>query len=121
MSEPTPINPMITDSITQVIKYKEGMGSGNPSRITISFPGKFTYDDALGKFMNPSVPHLPTIEDCKVLVHYMASQIGHGKFLTVELRDDNTITLADIQHGFYIGAPRKDPYDVVLAKIEYES
>lgn len=115
------INDQITDSITQTIKYKDGLGSGNPSRITLRLAEKTTYDDALSKYMNPSFPHLPSIEECEVLRHYMASQVGPGKFMTVELRDDITITLADIQHGFYIGAPRKDPYHIVLVKIEYES
>ena len=115
------INDQITDSITQIIKYKEGEGSGQPSEIIVSPVGKMLYDDALLKYVNPSVPHLPTIEECDVLHHHMPHVAGGKKCMTSELRDDKTITIADIDRGIYTGASRSEEFYVLLVEITYES
>lgn len=114
------INDQITDSVTQLIKYKDGMGGGQPSKIILKFVNEeMTYDDALSKYINPNEPHLPTIEECDILHHYMGGRMTEDLVLTRELRNDTTVTCANLRQRIYIGTPRKDKHRVILTYIEY--
>ena len=115
------INDQITDSVTQIINYKQGMGSGCPSRIVYKIVNNTTYDDALVKYSDPKEPHLPSIEECDTFHNYMGSTMADTLRLTKELRDDNTVTLVNLRQRIYTGHPRKDSYPVLLIYIEYQS
>lgn len=113
------INDQITDSVTQIIKYKDGHGSGHPSKIVIKYSKDMLYDDAIAQYLNPKEVHLPSIEECDILHNYMGSQIMPRRYLTVELRDDKTVTVADLQRRIYTGAARNEEHPVLLVYIEY--
>ena len=113
------INDQITDSVTQIIKYKDGHGGGRPSKIVYKIVEDTTYDDALAKYMNPSEPHLPTIEECDTFHEYMGSTFSEKLRLTRELRNDTTVTCANFRDRIYVGKPREDKYPLVLIYIEY--
>lgn len=120
MSVHEPINPQITDSVTQLIKYKDGMGSGLPSKVEFTYRGDMLYDDAISKYLNPKEYHLPSIAECDILYRYLRHVIMPKNYMTVELRDDKTITVADLQNKLYLGALRSESHPVLLVKIEYE-
>ena len=115
------INDQITDSVTQIINYKQGMGSGCPSRIVYKIVEDTTYDDALAKYSDSKEPHLPSIEECDTFHNYMGSSFSDKLRLTRELRNDKTVTCVDFRHRIYVGQPREDKYPVVLIYIEYQS
>ena len=114
------INDQITDSVTQIINYKDGMGNGCPSRIVYKFENNTTYDDALVKYANPKEPHLPSIQECDTFHNYIGPTLTNTLYLTNELRDDNTVTLANFKQRIYTGHARKDTYPVLLIYIEYQ-
>ena len=49
------INPQITDSVTQIISYKEGHGQGLPSKIVFKYYEDSLYDDVINKFNNINI------------------------------------------------------------------
>ena len=113
------INDQITDSVTQLIKYKEGHGSGRPSKIVYRIMGKALYDDAITKYLNPAEPHVPSIDECDTLHDYVGQQLSPYKLMTREMRDEKTITVADVGRRIYYGAPRNEEHDLILVYIEY--
>ncbi len=115
------INDQITDSVTQLIKYKDGHGSGRPSRIEYKIIGKGLYDDAITKYLNNAELHLPSIDECDTLHDYLGSHMVVSRFMTREIRDEKTITLADVDKRIYYGVPRNEEHDIVLVQIEYMS
>lgn len=114
------INEQITDSVTQIINYKDKMGSGFPSKIVYKIVDNTTYDEALVKYSNPNEPHLPSIEECDVFHNYLGGTMTDTLRLTNELRDDDTVTLVNFKRRIYTGHPRKDSYPIVLIYIEYQ-
>ena len=113
------INDQITDSVTQLIKYKDGHGSGRPSKIVYRIMGKALYDDAIAKYLNPSEPHVPSIDECDTLHDYMGYQLSTFRLMTREMRDEKTITVANVEKRIYLGAPRNEEQDLILVYIEY--
>jgi hypothetical protein len=113
------INDQITDSVTQIIKYKDGHGSGRPSKIVYQKKGKALYDDAISKYLNQSEPHVPSIDECDTLHDYMGQQLSPYRLITREIRDEKTITLADVGRRIYYGGERNEEHDLILVYIEY--
>lgn len=113
------INDQITDSVTQIINYKDGMGTGCPSKIVYKFAKDDTYDNALLKYANLNEPHLPSIQECDTFHNYLGGTMTNTLFLTNELRDNTTITLANLKQRIYTGHPRSNTYPIILIYIEY--
>ena len=115
------INDQITDSVTQIIKYKEGMGKGSISKIIIKYYEDSKYDDIINKFNNPNDLHIPTVEEFKVLHNYLSRTIPPNNYITSESLDDAHVTLCVFQKMIYIQANKSDTYSVILAQIEYNT
>jgi hypothetical protein len=113
------INDQITDSVTQLITYKEGHGGGRPSKIAYRIMGKALYNDAIAKYLNQSELHVPSIDECDTLHDYMGQQLSPFRLITREIRDEKTITLADVGRRIYYGGDRNEEHDLVLVYIEY--
>jgi len=115
------INDQITDSVTQIIKYKEGMGSGSISKIVIKYYEDSKYDDIINKFNNPDDLHIPTVEEFKVLHNYLSRTIPPKNYMTSESLDSDHVTLCVFERVIYIQSNRRDTHSVLLAQIEYQS
>ena len=115
------INDQITDSVTQIIKYKEGMGKGSISEITIRYYEDSKYDDIINKFNDPNDLHIPTVEEFKVLHNYLSRTIPPKNYITTESLDSDHVTLCVFQRMIYIQANRSDTHSVILAQIKYDS
>lgn len=113
------INDQITDSVTQIIKYKEGMGSGCPSKIRIKYYEDSLYDDMIKQFNDPNDFHVPNINECKTLHEYSSGMIMPKYYMTTESYNENQVTLAYIRDGIFVQAKRKDKQSVILIQIEY--
>lgn len=115
------INSQITDSVTQIIKYKEGMGKGSISKIIIQYHEDSKYDDVINKYNNPNDLHIPSVEEFKVLHNYLSGTIIHKNYITTESLDSDHVTLCVFERMIYIQANRSDTHSVLLAQIEYNT
>ena len=49
----------------------------------------------------------------------MGQQLSPYRLITREIRDDKTITLADVGRRIYYGGERNEEHDLILVYIEY--
>lgn len=114
------INDQITDSVTQIIKYKNGMGSGYPTKITFKYHQDSLYDDVIKQFNNINTLHIPNIDECKTLHQYLGRVIMPKEYITTESFNENEITIANLREQIFIQANRKEKHPVLLIQIEYQ-
>ena len=115
------INPQITDSVTQIIKYKEGMGKGSISKIVHRYYDDSKYDDIINKFNNPNDLHLPNIDEFKILHSYLGGLIIPNNYMTTETLEKDSVTLCYVQKGIFVQGKRSDAHPVILVQIEYNN
>lgn len=114
------INDQITDSVTQIINYKEGMGSGKPTKITFKYHQDCIYDQVINDLSRPWDFHIPSIEECKILHEYLGRVIMPKNYMTSEALDQDHVTLAYLRDGVFIQSDRRQYHSVVLVQIEYQ-
>lgn len=120
IKEKNMVNPQITDSVTQIIRYKNVGKEPRPSKIQFKFLESMFYDEAVSKYSDQSTLHIPSIAECDILHNYLRNYFVGKNFLTTELRDENTVTVANIENRYYLGEPRNQVYPTVITKIEFE-
>ena len=114
------INPQITDSVTQIIRYKDGTGSGHPSKITFKYYEDSLYDDMIKQFNDSNNLHLPNIDECKILHEYFRTILIPKDYMTTESFNKDEVTCANIREQIFIQKNRADKQPVLLIQIEYE-
>jgi hypothetical protein len=114
------INPQITDSVTQNIKYKEGFGFELPKNIEIKFMNPMTFEDAILKYSDQKDFHVPSIKELSIIHQHKRHLVKDTEYLTTKNIDENNVIVVNIFYdvGTYTVVSKKEPRDLLLVYIE---